>query len=157
MTDLRSGGPPLSAGLAPPADNPRRPGCENRDVSSVETARFRHSQAIWVAAIIAFIGALPIAGVGWYFAPVLLIPLAVAVWAWRAGTDADPRGVRVRALLGQRRIDWSEIIELAPDDQGRIVALLSNGQVARLPAVHTADLPQLVAASGQHVVDEAAQ
>lgn len=137
--------------MPPPTDTGPRPECENRVVSSADTIRFRHSQAIWVAAVIAFIGALPLTTAGWYLAPVLLIPLAVGVWALRAGTDADPRGVRVRALLGERRIDWAEIIELAPDDRGRVVALLRDGRVTRLPAVHTAELPRLIAASGQPV------
>jgi hypothetical protein len=120
-------------------------------VSKAQTVRFRPSPAILVAAIIAFIGAIPLASAAWYLTPVLLIPLAVAVWAWRAGTEADPSGVRVRALLGERRIEWAEIVELAPDDRNRVVVLLRNGRVARLPAVHTADLPHLIAASGQPV------
>ncbi|HEX5598324.1 MAG TPA: PH domain-containing protein [Micromonosporaceae bacterium] len=115
------------------------------------TVRFRYSQAIWVAAVVAFIGALPLVGAGWYYTPVLLIPLAVWAWGWRAGTDADPSGIRVRALLGTRQIDWSEIVELAPDERNRVVVLLRNGQVIRLPAVRTDDLPRLVSASGQQI------
>ncbi|MEO3924688.1 PH domain-containing protein [Micromonosporaceae bacterium B7E4] len=113
------------------------------------TLRFRHSQAIWVAAVIAFLGALPLATSRWYLLPLLLVPAAVGVWAWRAGTDADRAGVRIRALLGERRIAWSEIVELAPDPRGQAVALLRDGRTAALPAVRAADLPGLVAASGQ--------
>jgi hypothetical protein len=116
--------------------------------------RFRYSPAILVAAIITFIGAIPLATAAWYLSPVLLIPLAVGVWVWRAGTYADRDGVLVRALLGERRIEWPEIVELAPDERNRVVALLRNGQVIRLPAVYRADLPHLLAASGQQVTDE---
>jgi hypothetical protein len=126
-------------------------------VSSAETVRFRHSQAILVAALIAFIGTLPLASARWFLAPVLLVPLAIGVWAWRAGTDADQSGLRMRALVGQRHIPWSDIVELAADARGRAVALLRDGRALTLPAVRAADLPRLVAASGQSLRDPTAQ
>ncbi|GIG86401.1 PH domain-containing protein [Plantactinospora endophytica] len=113
------------------------------------TLRFRHSQAIWVAAVLAFLGAVPLATARWYLSPLLLIPVAVGVWGWRAGTDADPGGIRIRALLGQRWIAWSEIVELTSDQRGQAVVLLWDGRTATLPAVRAADLPDLVGASGQ--------
>lgn len=118
-------------------------------MSSTGTVRFRHSQAIWVAAVIAFFGALPLASAAWYLTPVLLIPLAIAVWAWRGGTEADADGLRLRALVGQRRIPWSQVLELAADQRGRAVARLADGQVTHLPAVRASELPRLVTATGQ--------
>ena len=87
-------------------------------MSKTSRLRFRHHQAIWVAAVIAFLGALPLATARWYLTPLLLVPVTVGVWAWRAGTDADRGGVRIRALLGQRTIPWSEIVELAAGPRG---------------------------------------
>lgn len=118
-------------------------------MSRTDTLRFRHSQAIVAAAIVAFIGALPVANARWYLVPVLLVPLAVMVWAWRAGTDVDPREVRVRALLGQRRLPWERIVELGVDPRGRAVARLDDGHQVLLPAVRGTDLPRLVAVTGQ--------
>ncbi|MCL7460879.1 PH domain-containing protein [Micromonospora echinofusca] len=118
-------------------------------MTSPDTVHFRHNQAILAAAIVAFFGALPVAGARWYLLPVLLVPLAVAVWAWRAGTDADARELRLRALVGQRRIGWERIVELAADPRGRAVARLDDGQQVTLPAVRAADLPRLVSATGQ--------
>ena len=118
-------------------------------MSKSDTVRFRYNQAILVAAIIAFVGALPLANSRVYLLPVLLVPLAVAVWAWRAGTDADARELRVRALAGQRRIDWDRVLELTSDQRGRAVARLDDGHQVILPAVRGADLPRLVAATGQ--------
>ncbi|NJP33808.1 PH domain-containing protein [Micromonospora thermarum] len=126
-------------------------------MSSSDTVRFRHNQAIAAAALIAFIGALPLANAGWYFLPVLLVPLAVGVWAWRAGTDADSRGLRLRALTGERRIAWDQVVELASDPRGRAVARLDDGREVPLPAVRGKDLPRLVAATGQSLPDEPAQ
>jgi hypothetical protein len=127
-------------------------------VSTSETVRFRYNQAILAAAIIAFIGALPLANARGYLLPVLLVPLAVGLWAWRAGTDADARELRLRALFGQRRIGWDQVVELATDARGRAVARLDDGQQVVLPAVRGDDLPRLVSATGQTLpADPAAQ
>ncbi|MCO1615255.1 PH domain-containing protein [Micromonospora tulbaghiae] len=120
-------------------------------MSRADTVRFRHNQAILVAAIVAFIGALPLASARWWLLWVLLVPLAVAVWAWRAGTDADARELRLRALVGQRRVPWNRVAELAGDARGRAVARLDDGEVVVLPAVRATDLPRLVAVTGQEL------
>ncbi|MGI5213547.1 PH domain-containing protein [Plantactinospora sp. CA-290183] len=103
--------------------------------------------------MIAFLGALPLASSRWFLTPLLLVPLAVGVWAWRAGTDADAAGLRVRALFGQRRIPWAEVAELATDARGQAVVRLRDGRLAALPAVRSVDLPDLVAASGHPLTD----
>ncbi|MER7419676.1 PH domain-containing protein [Micromonospora peucetia] len=124
-------------------------------MSSSGTIQFRHHQAILAAAIVAFVGALPLAGARWYLLPVLLVPLAVAVWAWRSGTDADSHELRVRALLGQRRISWDRVVALAADPRGRAVARLDDGQRVPLPAVRGTDLSRLVSVTGQALPDAA--
>ena len=111
-------------------------------------ATFRYPAAIAIAALVAAIAAVPLAASQPYLAPILLVPLAVAGWAWRAGTDADAAGVRVRALLGQRRVPWSRISGLVPAGRRRVAATLTDGSHLVLPAVTPADLPRLVAASG---------
>jgi hypothetical protein len=117
-------------------------------MSVVRPVKFRHNAAIPIAALVAFLGAVPVATARWYLAPILLAPVLVAIWGWRAGTDADATGVRLRALAGTRRIAWSRITGLAPDERGRVYARLDGGTVVRLPAVGRADLPRLVAAGG---------
>ncbi|WP_431907656.1 PH domain-containing protein [Micromonospora carbonacea] len=121
-----------------------------------ETVRFRHHQAILVAAVIAFIGALPLASAEWYFLPVLLVPLAIGVWAWRAGTEADARELRLRALAGQRRVTWDRVVELGVDARGRAVARLDDGELLVLPGVRGSELPRLVAVTGQPLPGRAA-
>jgi hypothetical protein len=132
------------------------PGWDHREVSRADTVRFRYNQAILVAALVAFIGALPLATARWWLLWVLLIPLAVGVWAWRAGTDADDRELRLRALVGQRRVPWTRVAELAADPRGRAVARLDDGETLVLPAVRAADLPRLIAATGQELPESAA-
>ncbi|MDQ7909190.1 PH domain-containing protein [Phytohabitans sp. ZYX-F-186] len=106
--------------------------------------RFRPHGAIAIAALVALIGAVPLASAGWYYLPILLVPIAVVAWALRAGTEVGPDGLRVRALLGERRIGWSEISELGSDRRGRVLARLTDGQVVPLTSVRDRDLPRLV-------------
>ncbi len=109
--------------------------------------KFRYNAGVAVAGLVATFGAIPVATVRWYLAPILLVPAAVAVWGWRAGTDADESGVTVRALVGQRRLPWSRISGFAPRGR-RVVAVLDGGATVPLIAVTPADLPKLVATSG---------
>ena len=111
--------------------------------------RVRRSGALLVAAMIAFVGTVPLAGEGWALSPILLIPLFAGVWAWRAGTDVYPDRLRVRALFGSTVVRWERITELAPDSRGRVSALLDNGNVIRLTGVTLANLPSVIAAGDQ--------
>src|SRR3954468_2373568 len=106
---------------------PRPRGWENGRVRSKPLLRVRKTGALLVAAVIAFVGAVPLAGAGWAWAWILLIPIAAFAWAWRAGTDVYPDELRVRALAGTTRVPWQRITELAPDPAGRVSALLDNG------------------------------
>jgi hypothetical protein len=120
-------------------------------VSTRPVLRVRKSGAVLVAALIALVSAVPLAGAAWVLTPVLLIPLAVLLWAWRAGTDVYADELRVRALFGGSRVPWSRITELAPDQRGRVSALLDNGNVIRLTGVNRDNLPLVLAASGHPI------
>lgn len=117
-------------------------------MSRTDVLRFRQSGATLVAALIALVGALPLAGSRWSLLPILLVPLAAGGWAWRAGTDVDATGLRVRALLATTTVAWDRVAELAADPRGRVSALLTDGNMIRLTGVRAADLPKVVAASG---------
>jgi len=127
------------------------PGCDDGAVSRKPVLRVRKSGALLVAALIAFVGTMPLAGLRWALAPILLIPLAVFVWAWRAGTDVDTDSLRVRALLGKTIIPWSRVAELAPDPRGQVAALLTDGTVVPLTGVTSGNLPVVLKAGGQPV------
>jgi hypothetical protein len=120
-------------------------------VSRKPLLRIRKTGALLVAAVIAFVGTVPLAGVSWALSPLLLIPAAAFVWAWRAGTDVYPDELRVRALAGSTRVPWSRITELASDERGRVSALLDNGNVLRLTGVTSENLPRVLEAGGQQV------
>jgi hypothetical protein len=122
-----------------------------RNVSRKPALRVRKSGALVVAALIAFVGTAPFAGARWQLAPIMLIPLAILIWALRAGTDVGPGGLRVRALFGSTDIPWSRVDQLAPDPRGQVSALLTDGKAIRLTGVTTANLPAVLAAGGQEL------
>ncbi|MET0423199.1 MAG: PH domain-containing protein [Actinoplanes sp.] len=113
--------------------------------------RVRLTGALLVAALIAFVCAVPLAGSSWALTPVLLIPAVLFVWAWRAGTDVYPEELRVRALFGSTSVPWPLIAELAPDPRGRVSALLTNGRVIKLTGVTKDNLPRVLAAGRQEI------
>ncbi|MET0415494.1 MAG: PH domain-containing protein [Actinoplanes sp.] len=115
--------------------------------------RVRKTGALLVAAVIAIAGAIPLAGARWALTPIILIPVAVLIWAWRAGTDVYPDELRVRALFGSTRVPWARIAELAPDATGQVSALLDNGNVIRLTGVTRDNLPKVLAAGKQEITD----
>jgi len=121
--------------------------CEHGRVGT-NAVRFRRSSALTVAALIAAIAAVPALSWRPYLAILLVIPLGVAVWAWRSGTDADKSGLTVRAAVGRRRIPWSDVAGVVTEG-GQVTAQLTSGRAITLPAVGAADVPRLVAASGQ--------
>jgi hypothetical protein len=129
-------------------------GCEDENVSRKPALRVRKPGALFVAALIAFVGTVPFAGASWQLVPIMLIPLAILFWVLRAGTDVSPDGLRVRALFGSTVIPWSRIDQLAPDPRGRVSALLTDGKMIRLTGVTTANLPAVIAAGGQQLGDD---
>ncbi|MBL7255220.1 PH domain-containing protein [Paractinoplanes lichenicola] len=120
-------------------------------MSSKPLLRVRKTGALMVAAVIAFVCAIPLAGAMWQLTPVLLIPTAIFVWAWRAGTDVYADELRVRALVGSTKVPWQRVNELAPDRSGQISALLDNGKVIRLTGVTPDNLPRVLAAGQQQI------
>ena len=134
-----------------PRINPDVGGARMAGVRSKPVLRVRKSGALLVAALIALVGAVPLASLRWELTPVLLVPLAAALWAWRAGTDVFADRLKVRALVGSTEIAWSRVAEMAPDARGRVSALLDNGNVIRLTGVTRANLPAVLAAGGQQI------
>src|SRR3954447_16230312 len=126
-----------------------RPGWQDGPVSPKPLLRVRKTGALLVAAVIAFVGTVPIAGASWALSPLLLIPVASFVWAWRAGTDVYADRLRVKALFGSTTVPWDRIAELAPDQRGQVSALLDNGNVIKLTGVTKDNLPLVLAAAQQ--------
>jgi hypothetical protein len=109
----------------------------------------RHSRLVKGALLLAVIPGMSL--FGWtetvlpWAVRILPVLIAVAVWAWRPGTDASVAGLVVRGLFGSRKLPWSAISGLAADDAGRVSAQLTAGEQVGLPAVRAEDLPTLEA------------
>jgi hypothetical protein len=117
---------------------------------TTDVVRFRHHPGRGVAGLIVTISVLTLASVSDWLALLALPPLAWTVWVWRAGTEADRTGIRVRALAGRKWIPWSRVRGLATEGD-RVAATLTDGATVPLTAVTPAELPRLAAASGQEV------
>ena len=84
-----------------------------------------------------------------WFAIFLVLPVIAAVYIGRTATFIDPDGIRVRALIGSRRLGWGEIRGLSVS--GRSVYAVVPGGGVRLPCVRVSDLAELSRHSGGHV------
>lgn len=117
----------------------------------MEKVRYRHNVTTVVVGVVMFCGGVALATSRWYLAPVLLVPIAMIVWGLRGGTDVDAKGVKVRALVGSKRLAWPQIDGFTRHGD-KVLATLSNGRSVTLPAVGPGDLPALMRAGG-HPVD----
>lgn len=118
------------------------------------TVSYRHNAAGTMAAVVMMIAMMSFAVWAPYLLVLLVIPLALAVWNWRAGTDVDADGLTVTAALGRRRIPWSQVAGFVRTPRGRVAARLTGGVDVELPAVSEKDLPQLVQVSGTELVTD---
>jgi hypothetical protein len=116
------------------------------------TAKFRYNAALPIAGVVALCGAVPLAASGWYLAPVLLLPLAVMVWGWRAGVDVHEELVTVRWGIGGRRLPATEIEGFTVTSR-RVSAVLTGGRTVWLPAVSGIRVPLLAEAVGLRLAD----
>jgi hypothetical protein len=117
-------------------------------MSTPTVERFRHHPGRAVAGLVVAVSTVTLAGFSGWLLLASLPPLAWSIWAWRAGTDADRQGIRVRALLAARHVPWSAVHQVAAVGRDRVVATLRDGARLSLTAVTAADLPRLVAAGG---------
>ena len=101
-----------------------------------------------LAVFVLAICVLPLATSAPWLAVLWLVPVAAAAWVLRAGVDVDPGGLTVRALLGSRRLPWTDVAGLRVSHRGRLAAVLRQGGAVRLPVLRPRHLPLVAAASG---------
>lgn len=114
--------------------------------------RFRLPRSSYLAVLFLVLGVTVLLFQPW-FAFLFLVPIAVAAFIARRGTDVDGQGVTVHALLRSETFPWSQVRGIAVSDKGRVSIALRDaaGGIAatvRLPCVATSGLPVLAEASG---------
>lgn len=113
--------------------------------------RVRTPRIALVAVLVLAICVLPLASSAPWLAVLWLLPVGVAAWVLRAGVDVDRAGLTVRALLGSRRLPWTEVAGLRVVPGGRLAAVLRGGGAVRLPVLRPRHLALVAAASGGKV------
>ncbi len=116
-------------------------------------AVFKVSPLVVLFALALAVCATPVAFGAPYLWLVYLVPEGIIVWTLRTRTVADAEGLRVRRLVGGRRVPWEAVSGLRLDDRSRVHAVLDGGEELALPAVHVRDLHVLALASGGRVPD----
>lgn len=86
-----------------------------------------------------------------WFAPLLVIPIALSAAVIRYRTVADADNVTARSLLGSETVPWDDIEGLRFDRASWAIAHRTDGSDVRLPAVTFATLPLLAEVSGGRV------
>ena len=113
--------------------------------------RVRAPRTALMPVLVLAICVLPLASSAPWLAVLWVLPIGVAAWVVRAGVDVDRTGLTVRALLGSRRLPWTEVAGLRVTGRGRLAAVLRGGGAVRLPVLRPRHLPLVAAASGGHV------
>jgi hypothetical protein len=97
--------------------------------------------------------AIPVAFGAPYLWLIYLVPVGIVAWTLRTRTVVDADGLRVRRLVGGRRVPWDALGGLRVDRRNAVHAVLTDGGEVALPAVRTRDLHQLSVASGGRLPD----
>lgn len=85
--------------------------------------------------------------------PLLLIPVAVAVWVQRTQTTVSDAGLDLRTVFGSRHLDWSQLKGVRIPKRGYVRADLVDGTEVKLPAVSYDRVRDLAAASHGWIPD----
>ena len=121
-------------------------------VSSPTRAVFRISPLMVLFALALAVCAIPVAFGAPYLWLIYVVPVAIVVWTLRTRTVVDADGMRVRRLVGGRRLPWDTVGGLRVDRRNTVHAVLTGGGEVTLPAVHVRDLPALAEASGDNAI-----
>lgn len=121
--------------------------------SAVGPIRVRTPRMNLVAVLALAICVIPLASASPWLAVLWALPLLAIAYLRRVGVDVDAEAITVRALLGSRRLPWSEVAGLRIGRRNRLFAVLRSGGAVRLPVLRLRHLSMVSAASGGAVPD----
>jgi hypothetical protein len=107
--------------------------------------RLRPDRTAWFAVGVFLLCSLPLVASSTALLPLLLLPLACAVWVVRARVVAAPVGIEVCNGLRPHRAAWSDVegFDLPPRGAPRL--LLRDGRAWRMSAIDRRELPAVLA------------
>jgi hypothetical protein len=114
-------------------------------------ARLRMSRAMLIPVALLFVCVVPLATAAAWTLVFLLIPVAVAAWVLRVGVDVDEAGLRVRSVVGSRRVAWAELAGIRVGRRGDLWLVTTGGTEVALPVLRARDLPRLSELSGGRI------
>ena len=88
-------------------------------------AVFRVSPLMVLFALALGVCAIPVAFGAPYLWLIYLVPLGIVAWTLRTRTVVDAEGMRVRRLVGGRRVSWDEVGGLRVDRRNTVHAVLT--------------------------------
>ncbi|HVX44374.1 MAG TPA: PH domain-containing protein [Mycobacteriales bacterium] len=138
---------PTTADPATPAPAPAAPA----GLPPGTLLRLRPSRVGLMVVLVLAVCMTPFAGQRLYLVPLYLIPIVLLWWLLRAGTDIDDHGVTVRAMLGSRHWDWDDLRGFSTTGRGKLVAVLPDGRIVRLPSARARHLELIGKVSGGRV------
>ncbi|WP_232796860.1 PH domain-containing protein [Blastococcus atacamensis] len=106
-------------------------------------ARLRMNRTALVPVGLLALCVVPLAFAGPWLPVLLLVPVVVALWVLRTGVDLDGEGLTVQALLGRRRLPWTDVAGIRVAPRGELWLVTNAGSELRLPVVRARDLPRL--------------
>lgn len=131
---------------------PHRQRCDDAAVSDPPPAVFRLPRISVVAVLLLAVCATPLAFAAPGLQVVYLVPALLLFWVLHTRTTVGADGVVVRRIR-TRRLGWPQIEGLALRGDGRVRAVLHDGQEVMLPGVRTRHLPVLADSSGGRITD----
>lgn len=83
---------------------------------------------------------------------IMVTPVVVSLWSWRAGVDVTEDGITVRGLLSSDTIAWKRIIGFTTAD-GTVYALLDDNSRRALTPMREEHLPRVLKVGQQDVAE----
>ncbi|MCA0146472.1 PH domain-containing protein [Blastococcus sp. LR1] len=114
-------------------------------------ARLRMNRTALVPVALLALCVVPLAFAAPWLPVLLLIPVGVAAWVLRTGVDIDDEGLTLQALLGRRRVPWTDVAGIRVARRGDLWLVTTAGTELKLPVMRARDLPQLAALSGGRI------
>ena len=110
---------------------------------TVRRRRFGPDRIALLPVLVLLLGSLPLAASSAWLNPVVLVPVACAVWVLRARVVVAPVGIEVCNGLAATRLPWSAVEGFDVPRRGPVRLLRTGARPVPMTALSKRQLPQL--------------